>query len=231
MRFYGVNITYSLQTPNVSCYAMKITQRHEDKYGILYVNDSVVLRRPDCKEIQYPVLAKEEWSSKEAWAYITVVLDGACKLSLDFGLSHAGVSKLWPGAISCLPQDLACSNLNVFPQLHSQTVNLCSPVHSTPYHMAKVVSAWLALIPITRAMCFKTLKLQLFSVKLSPADKTNQVPTSWVFNHTVKQLWILHLHKQTMIDQVFTIDRAVTVCCSSLASTLYKIDFFPCGNM
>ncbi|KAJ6661650.1 hypothetical protein lerEdw1_013889, partial [Lerista edwardsae] len=87
MRFYGVNITYSLQPPNVSCYAMKITQRHEDKYGSLYVNDSAVLRRPDCKEIQYPVLAKEEWSSKEARAYIMVVLSGACKLFPNFGLS------------------------------------------------------------------------------------------------------------------------------------------------
>ncbi|KAH0623422.1 hypothetical protein JD844_006165 [Phrynosoma platyrhinos] len=55
MRFYGVNITYTLQTPNVSCYAMEIAQGHEDKFGSLYVNDSSVLRRPDCKEIQYPV--------------------------------------------------------------------------------------------------------------------------------------------------------------------------------
>ncbi|XP_062989230.1 proto-oncogene tyrosine-protein kinase receptor Ret [Elgaria multicarinata webbii] len=76
MRFYGVNITYSLQPPNVSCYAVEIAQGQEDKYGSLYVNDSTVLQRPDCKEIQYPVLAKEERSKKEAHAHLTIVLDG-----------------------------------------------------------------------------------------------------------------------------------------------------------
>nr|XP_034993995.1 proto-oncogene tyrosine-protein kinase receptor Ret isoform X1 [Zootoca vivipara] len=77
MRFYGVNITYSLQTPNVSCYAVEIAQGPEDQYGTLYVNDSAVLQRPDCKEIQYTVLAKEEQSRKEALTHVTIVLDGS----------------------------------------------------------------------------------------------------------------------------------------------------------
>ncbi|XP_053167652.1 proto-oncogene tyrosine-protein kinase receptor Ret isoform X2 [Hemicordylus capensis] len=79
MKFCGVNITYSLKTPNVSCYALKIAQGwgHEDKYGSLYVNDSSVLRRPDCKEIQYPVLAKEEQSKQESHTRLTIVLEGA----------------------------------------------------------------------------------------------------------------------------------------------------------
>lgn len=86
MRFYGVNVTYSLQTPNVSCYAVEIAQGPEDQYGTLYVNDSAVLQRPDCKEIQYAVLAKEEQSRKEALTHVTIVLDGSRKLSLGFGL-------------------------------------------------------------------------------------------------------------------------------------------------
>ncbi|XP_042317097.1 proto-oncogene tyrosine-protein kinase receptor Ret isoform X1 [Sceloporus undulatus] len=77
MRFYGVNITYSLQTPNVSCYAVEIAQGHEDKFGTIYVNDSSALRRPGCKEIQYPVLAKEERSKKEAHTFLTIVFDGS----------------------------------------------------------------------------------------------------------------------------------------------------------
>ncbi|KAM6443115.1 proto-oncogene tyrosine-protein kinase receptor Ret isoform 1-T1 [Liasis olivaceus] len=77
MKFYGVSITYSLESPNVSCYAMEVAPSHDDKYGTLYVNDSAVLRRPECREIHYPVLAKEEWSRKEAYAHLTVVLEGS----------------------------------------------------------------------------------------------------------------------------------------------------------
>ncbi|KAG8135202.1 hypothetical protein E2320_008244 [Naja naja] len=77
MKFYGVSITYSLESPNVSCYAVEVAPSHDDKYGILYVNNSAVLQSPECREIHYPVLAKEEWSRKEAYAHLTVVLGGS----------------------------------------------------------------------------------------------------------------------------------------------------------
>lgn len=93
MRFYGVNITYSLQTPNVSCYAVNITQGQEGKFGILYINNSAVLQRPDCKEMQYPVIAKEERSKKEAHTHLTIVLDGSRKLVLHL-LSYC-ISGFW----------------------------------------------------------------------------------------------------------------------------------------
>ncbi|ETE69354.1 Proto-oncogene tyrosine-protein kinase receptor Ret, partial [Ophiophagus hannah] len=77
MKFYGISITYSLESPNVSCYAVEVAPSHDDKYGILYVNNSAVLQSPECREIHYPVLAKEEWSRKEAYAHLTVVLGGS----------------------------------------------------------------------------------------------------------------------------------------------------------
>lgn len=79
MKFGGINVAYSLQAPNISCHGMKIAQSHEDKYGRLYVNDSTVLQRPECKEVLYPVLAVDKQSKKEARTYLTVVLDGKCK--------------------------------------------------------------------------------------------------------------------------------------------------------
>ncbi|KAL8186807.1 UNVERIFIED_CONTAM: hypothetical protein K2H54_012611, partial [Gekko kuhli] len=79
MRFAGINVMYSLQAPNVSCYAMRIAQRSEEKYGRLYVNDSTVLQRPECKEVLYPVLAVDNQSKKEARTHLTVVLDGKRK--------------------------------------------------------------------------------------------------------------------------------------------------------
>ncbi|XP_039196683.1 proto-oncogene tyrosine-protein kinase receptor Ret [Crotalus tigris] len=77
MKFYGVSITYSLESPNVSCYAVEVAPSHDDKYGILYVNHSAVLQNPECREIHYPVVAKEEWSRKEAYAHLTVLLEGS----------------------------------------------------------------------------------------------------------------------------------------------------------
>nr|XP_020657948.1 proto-oncogene tyrosine-protein kinase receptor Ret isoform X2 [Pogona vitticeps] len=93
MRFYGVNVTYSLQTPNVSCYAVTIAQGQEGKFGILYVNNSAVLQRHDCKEIQYPVIAREERSKKEAYTLLTIVLDGSLIHNDDDCPDSCAVSK------------------------------------------------------------------------------------------------------------------------------------------
>lgn len=79
MKFCGVNITYRLLPPNVSCYAVGILQAREEKYGSLYVNDSSVLHRPECKEIQYPVIAMDKQSKKHAKTQLTIVLEGTRK--------------------------------------------------------------------------------------------------------------------------------------------------------
>uniref|UniRef100_A0A8C9F701 Ret proto-oncogene n=1 Tax=Pavo cristatus TaxID=9049 RepID=A0A8C9F701_PAVCR len=76
MKFRGVNITYKLLSPNVSCYAVGILQGREDKHGSLFVNDSSVLLRPECKEIQYTVQATDKQSRKHTKTLLTVVLEG-----------------------------------------------------------------------------------------------------------------------------------------------------------
>ncbi|TFK09499.1 caveolin-1 [Platysternon megacephalum] len=76
MKFCGVNITYRLLSPNASCYAVGILQGREDKYGSLYVNDSSVLLRPECKEIQYTIVASEKQSKKHAKTQLTITLEG-----------------------------------------------------------------------------------------------------------------------------------------------------------
>uniref|UniRef100_A0A669Q5B0 Ret proto-oncogene n=1 Tax=Phasianus colchicus TaxID=9054 RepID=A0A669Q5B0_PHACC len=76
MKFRGVNITYKLLSPNASCYAVGILQGREDKYGSIYVNDSSVLLRPECKEIQYTVQATDKQSRKHTKTLLTVVLEG-----------------------------------------------------------------------------------------------------------------------------------------------------------
>ncbi|XP_006114467.1 proto-oncogene tyrosine-protein kinase receptor Ret isoform X3 [Pelodiscus sinensis] len=76
MKFCGVNITYRLLPSNASCYAVGILQGREDKYGSLYVNDSSVLHRPECKEVQYTVVASDKQSKKHAKTQLTVTLEG-----------------------------------------------------------------------------------------------------------------------------------------------------------
>ncbi|KAJ7405384.1 hypothetical protein BTVI_69191 [Pitangus sulphuratus] len=76
MKFRGVNITYKLLSPNASCYPVGILQGREDKYGSLFVNDSSVLRRPECKEIQYTVQATDKQSRKHTKTLLTVVVEG-----------------------------------------------------------------------------------------------------------------------------------------------------------
>lgn len=60
-----------------SCHAaISITQAPIEMWGLLYVNDSEALRRPECQELQYFVVAREEHTQQEASTQIHIILDG-----------------------------------------------------------------------------------------------------------------------------------------------------------
>ncbi|XP_069001266.1 proto-oncogene tyrosine-protein kinase receptor Ret [Embiotoca jacksoni] len=83
-QFDGFSVTYRLEVPdkNVSadsqsCYgAISIMQGVDGRWGLLYVNDSEALRRPECQNLQYLVVALEEETQLEASTQITIILDG-----------------------------------------------------------------------------------------------------------------------------------------------------------
>lgn len=83
--FDGFTVTYRLEVPdrNVSadlqsCYAaVSITQAADEMWGMLYVNDSEALRRPECQDLHYLVVAQEEQTQQEASKQIHVTLVGA----------------------------------------------------------------------------------------------------------------------------------------------------------
>lgn len=83
-QFDGFGVTYRLEVPdkNVSadvqsCYAaVSITQAPDEMWGLLYVNDTEALRRPDCQDLQYLVVAQEEHTPLEASTQIHIILDG-----------------------------------------------------------------------------------------------------------------------------------------------------------
>lgn len=83
-QFDGFSVTYRLEVPerNISadlqsCYdAISITQGPGEMWGLLYVNDSETLRRPECQDLQYMVVAQEEHTEQEASTQIHIILDG-----------------------------------------------------------------------------------------------------------------------------------------------------------
>ncbi|XP_057704670.1 proto-oncogene tyrosine-protein kinase receptor Ret [Corythoichthys intestinalis] len=81
--FDGFSVTYQLKVPNknisadeLSCYAaISITQAPDDMQGLLYVNDSEPLQRPECQDLQYIVVAQEGHTQSEASTQILIILD------------------------------------------------------------------------------------------------------------------------------------------------------------
>ncbi|XP_071769330.2 proto-oncogene tyrosine-protein kinase receptor Ret [Centroberyx gerrardi] len=84
LQFDGFGVTYRLEVAdkNVSadvqsCYAaISIAQSPTDIWGLLYVNDSEALRRPECQDLQYLVVAQEEHKQLQTSTQILIVLDG-----------------------------------------------------------------------------------------------------------------------------------------------------------
>lgn len=83
-QFDGFIVTYRLEMPDKnmsadaqSCHAaISITQAPDEMWGLLYVNDSEALRRPECRDLQYLVVAREEHAQMESSIQIYIRLDG-----------------------------------------------------------------------------------------------------------------------------------------------------------
>ncbi|XP_076025463.1 proto-oncogene tyrosine-protein kinase receptor Ret [Genypterus blacodes] len=84
LQFDGFGVTYRLEAAdkNVSadiqsCYsAVSVAQNPREMWGLLYVNDTESLRRPECQDLQYTVIAQEEHKQLEASTQVLIVLDG-----------------------------------------------------------------------------------------------------------------------------------------------------------
>uniref|UniRef100_A0A8C5I673 Proto-oncogene tyrosine-protein kinase receptor Ret n=1 Tax=Gouania willdenowi TaxID=441366 RepID=A0A8C5I673_GOUWI len=85
LEFDGFSVTYSLELPeknisvdSQSCYsAIGVTQASDGMWGLLYVNDSEALRKAECQELQYVLVAEEENTQLEATTLIQIVLEGS----------------------------------------------------------------------------------------------------------------------------------------------------------
>uniref|UniRef100_A0A8C8C8E4 receptor protein-tyrosine kinase n=1 Tax=Oncorhynchus tshawytscha TaxID=74940 RepID=A0A8C8C8E4_ONCTS len=90
LKFRGINVIYRLAVTdktdkNVSgdiqsCFtAISIAQSLKDMAGVLYVNDTEALRRSECQDLQYVVIAQEQQNQLQASTQILIVLDSNSK--------------------------------------------------------------------------------------------------------------------------------------------------------
>lgn len=82
-QFDGFRIAYRLEVPEknvsadlLSCHsAVSIAQAPDEMWGLLYVNDTEELRRPECQDLQYLVVVKEQHTQLETSMQIQIILD------------------------------------------------------------------------------------------------------------------------------------------------------------
>lgn len=84
-QFDGFRIAYRLEVPDknvsadvLSCHsAISIAQAAGEMWGLLYVNDTEELRRPECQDLQYLIVVKEHHTQLETRMQIQIILDNA----------------------------------------------------------------------------------------------------------------------------------------------------------
>ncbi|XP_032761712.1 proto-oncogene tyrosine-protein kinase receptor Ret [Rattus rattus] len=74
--FSGVSIQYKLQPSSTNCSALGVVTSTEDTSGTLYVNDTEALRRPECTELQYTVVATDRQTRRQTQASLVVTVEG-----------------------------------------------------------------------------------------------------------------------------------------------------------
>lgn len=87
LKFKGIEIAYHLElgdrniSANVqSCYmAVDVARSLEDMSGVLYVNDTEPLHRPECQELQYVLVAHEQHKQLEAKTIVIIIFEGEGK--------------------------------------------------------------------------------------------------------------------------------------------------------
>ncbi|XP_033835766.1 proto-oncogene tyrosine-protein kinase receptor Ret [Periophthalmus magnuspinnatus] len=89
--FDGFGVSYRLEVPDrnlssslQSCYsAVSVSQGEEDRWGLLFVNDTEPLGRAECHELLYTVIAQEEHTQEEASTQILITLEGDANKALQ----------------------------------------------------------------------------------------------------------------------------------------------------
>ncbi|XP_054432833.1 proto-oncogene tyrosine-protein kinase receptor Ret isoform X2 [Pteronotus mesoamericanus] len=74
--FTGIHVQYKLQLSGANCSALAVVTSVEDATGTLFVNDTEALRRPECTQLQYTVVAADRPTRRQAQAPLLVTMEG-----------------------------------------------------------------------------------------------------------------------------------------------------------
>lgn len=77
--FTGIHMQYRLQLSSANCSALGVVTSAEDSTGTLFVNDTEALRRPECAQLQYTVVAADRLTRRQAQAPLLVTMEGTCE--------------------------------------------------------------------------------------------------------------------------------------------------------
>ncbi|XP_051945820.1 proto-oncogene tyrosine-protein kinase receptor Ret-like [Xyrauchen texanus] len=88
LKFKGIDVGYQLEIADrnisadaQSCYAaVSIAQSQNEMSGVLYVNDTEALRRAECQELQYVVIAQEQQNQLLAKTQLIIIFEGEVDL-------------------------------------------------------------------------------------------------------------------------------------------------------
>ncbi|XP_004452169.1 LOW QUALITY PROTEIN: proto-oncogene tyrosine-protein kinase receptor Ret [Dasypus novemcinctus] len=72
----GVHVQYRLQPSSANCSALGVATSSEDTSGTLFVNDTEVLQRPECAELQYVLMATDRQTRRQAQTQLLVAAEG-----------------------------------------------------------------------------------------------------------------------------------------------------------
>lgn len=78
-QFSGIHVQYDLQLSSANCSTLGVVTSAEDTTGILFVNDTEALQRPECTQLQYTVVATDQSTHRQAQAPLLVTMEGTCE--------------------------------------------------------------------------------------------------------------------------------------------------------
>lgn len=99
--FTGIHMQYRLQLSSANCSALGVVTSAEDSTGTLFVNDTEALRRPECAQLQYTVVAADRLTRRQAQAPLLVTMEGTYVAEEPGCPLSCAVSKRQPECEEC----------------------------------------------------------------------------------------------------------------------------------
>ncbi|XP_036193182.1 proto-oncogene tyrosine-protein kinase receptor Ret isoform X6 [Myotis myotis] len=145
--FTGIHLRYELQLSSANCSALGVVTSAEDASGTLFVNDTEALRRPECTQLQYTVVATDQPTGSQAQGPLLVTVEGTW-ISRNFSTCSPSI-KTCPDS-HC--DAVESSNPHICPQdcLHPLCDELCRTVIAAAVLFSFIISVLLSTFCIHR---------------------------------------------------------------------------------